>query len=295
MTGLICLNKDENITSFWAVKQALKALGEKKGGHTGTLDPFATGVLPIALGGATRFIELLPVHDKAYRATIKLGVTTDTLDLTGEVLSRTPVNVTELEVENALEQFRGEITQLPPMYSAVRKDGVRLYDLARKGETVDRDERTVTIYDLQLLSFNNDEFEIFAKCSAGTYIRALAEDLGDVLGCGASLKSLERTMANGFSIDKCVTLDELRNMSDEEKKQLIIPVDNALESYESVTVTSPQAVRFRNGGELSLDRITCSKKAGYYRVYSPENEFMGLGEIRPESDTLFVKRVFTLV
>lgn len=292
MTGIICLNKHEDITSFWAVKQTLKAIGEKKGGHTGTLDPFATGVLPIAVGRATRFIELLPSSKKGYHARIQLGITTDTLDITGEVISKAPVRVSAIEVEQLLEDFKGTITQLPPMFSAVRKDGVRLYDLARKGETVERDERQVSIFKLQLLSLENDVLEIYVECSAGTYIRALADDIGAELGCGAVLKELCRTKANGFSIEQCVTLDELRKMSEDEIKTHIIPVDKALEKYEALHVTEAQAKRFRNGGELLLDRLDCSGEIGYYRIYSPENSFLGVGEIAEGSDNLSVKRVF---
>ena len=293
MTGIICLNKHEDISSFWAVKQTLKAVGEKKGGHTGTLDPFATGVLPIALGRATRFIELLPSSKKAYHARIQLGITTDTLDITGEVISKTPVSVSAIEVEQLLEDFKGTISQLPPMYSAVRKDGVRLYDLARQGETVEREERQVSIYKLQMLSLENDVLEIYVECSAGTYIRALADDLGAELGCGAVLKELCRTMANGFSIEQCVTLDELRNMTAEQIKEHIIPVDKALEVYEKITVSSAQAKRFHNGGELLLDRLECSGDTGYYRVYSPDNLFLGVGQITEGSNILSVKRVFS--
>jgi tRNA pseudouridine55 synthase len=292
MTGIICLNKHEDITSFWAVKQTLKAIGEKKGGHTGTLDPFATGVLPIALGRATRFIELLPSSKKGYHAKIQLGVTTDTLDITGEVISKTPVSVSAIEVEQLLEDFKGTISQLPPMFSAVRKDGVRLYDLARKGENVERDERLVSIFKLQLLSLENDVLEVYVECSAGTYIRALADDIGAELGCGAVLKELCRTRANGFSLEECVTLEELRNMDEDEIKAHIIPVDKALDKYEALTVTDAQAKRFRNGGELLLDRLECSGEIGYYRLYSPENAFLGVGEIAEGSNIMSVKRVF---
>ena len=291
MTGFICLNKQQDITSFRAVRQALKLLGEKKGGHTGTLDPFATGVLPIALGRATRFIELLPSSKKAYMAKVKLGITTDTLDITGEIISKTPVRVNAFEIEQLLDDFKGAIMQTPPMFSAIRKDGVRLYDLARKGETVDREERQVNIYRLNLLNIEDDTLEIYVECSAGTYIRSLADDIGAQLGCGAVLSQLCRTKSNSFSIEQSVTLEQMREMEPEQLKELVIPLDKALEKYEKITVTQAQATRFRNGGSLLRERLTCSDENGLYRVYSPDDVFLGLGEIVDDSEELIVRRV----
>lgn len=291
MTGFICLNKQQDISSFWAVRQTLRLLGEKKGGHTGTLDPFATGVLPIALGRATRFIELLPTDRKAYNATVQLGITTDTLDITGEIISKAPVHVSAYEIEQVLDGFRGQISQIPPMFSAIRKDGVRLYDLARKGEVVEREERQVTVYKLDLLDANNDSFDIYVECSAGTYIRSLADDIGTELGCGAVLSELSRTKSNGFTIENSVTLEEMRQMDKAKLSELIIPLDEALSAYEKITVTAPQAKRFKNGGSLMRERLNCPDKSGLYRIYSPENDFLGIGEINDESKELSVKRV----
>ena len=291
MTGFICLNKQQDITSFWAVRQTLKLLGEKKGGHTGTLDPFATGVLPVAVGRATRFIELLPTNKKAYEAKVQLGITTDTLDITGNVLSKTPVNTDRAEIEKALELFRGKISQVPPMFSAIRKDGVRLYDLARKGEVVEREERQVEIFKLDLLNVENGTFDIYVECSAGTYIRTLADDIGSVLGCGAVLTELKRTSANGFSIEESVTLEQMRKMSKEELNCLLIPLDRALENYKKITVSQAQAFRFKNGGELSRNRIDCPEEVGLYRVYSPAGVFLGMGEIKEGSDVLSIRRI----
>ena len=291
MTGFICLNKQQDISSFWAVRQTLKLLGEKKGGHTGTLDPFATGVLPIAVGRATRFIELLPTDRKAYMAKIKLGITTDTLDITGEILSKTPANVSSAEVEKVLERFRGTFFQVPPMYSAIRKNGVRLYDLARRGETVEREKRQVTIYRLDFLGFEDDTLEIYVECSAGTYIRSLSDDIGSELGCGAVLTSLSRTKANGFSIENCTSLEDMRLMSPDEVRSLLIPLDEALKDYEKITVSSAQAFRFKNGGELLRNRLEGDFTTGLYRVYSPEKIFLGMGEIKENSDVLSVRRV----
>ena len=293
MTGIICLNKHEGISSFWAVKQTLKAIGEKKGGHTGTLDPFATGVLPIALGRATRFIELLPSSKKAYHAKIQLGITTDTLDITGKVLSRSEVNINEEQLLAVCESFRGKIKQTPPMYSAVSKDGVRLYELARQGLEVDREEREIEIYSLDVSDFENGEFTLEVSCSAGTYIRTLIDDIGRKLGCGAVMTALVRTRANGFQLDDCHTLAEIEEYANNGKvNELIVPVEKCFDCYSSVTVSEAQAKRFSNGGELSLDRIKFPFTDGFYRVLSPAGKFLGLGEACLDENLLKVRRVY---
>ena len=202
MTGFIILDKPEGITSFIGGAIVRRVTGEKKTGHTGTLDPIATGVLPVAVGGnAPRFIELLPSHDKGYRASFKLGTTTDTLDITGTVLSTCDNIPDEDEVKKAISHFQGAIEQLPPMYSAIKKDGKRLYELARQGIEVEREKRIVTIYSCEFVSFENGEYTIDVKCSKGTYIRSLISDIGEMLGCGAVMTALRRTLSNGFSID----------------------------------------------------------------------------------------------
>ncbi len=295
MTGFICLDKPIDITSFSAVGIVKRAVGEKKAGHTGTLDPLATGVLPIALGGATRFIELFSTHDKAYQARIKLGMTTDTLDITGNVLSKTESSVTKAEVQKILENFKGSIKQIPPMYSALKKDGVRLYELARKGEEIEREERDVTIYELSLEDFNEDtqEFSITVECSAGTYIRSLSDDIGKLLGCGATLIALRRTKALGFTVDDCVTEDELKKLAEQGRlEDILISVEKAMQ-YDEITVTDNQARRFRNGGYLETSRIRAKLESGaYYKVCSQSGEFAGIGEVSENGDRLNVKRVY---
>ncbi len=292
MTGIICLDKPCNMTSFMAVKKASRILGVKKAGHTGTLDPMATGVLVIMLGSCTRFIELLPEHRKSYSARVKLGLTTDTLDITGEVLSENPVNVTEEQLLKVAEQFKGEILQTPPMYSALKKDGERLYDLARKGIEIEREQRRITIEKLEIYDFDGTEFSMDVTCSAGTYIRSLCDDIGNVLGCGAVMTELRRTEANGFSIENAVALEELEKLVRENNTDsVIIPVEKALMSYPEITVTTPQANRFSNGGELGYDRLHGDYSVGIYRVYSPERRLLGLGEILTEKGDLTVRRV----
>lgn len=293
MTGVICLNKPENISSFLAVKKASRLLGVKKAGHTGTLDPMATGVLVIMLGSCTRFIDFLPESDKSYTARVLLGTRTDTLDITGNVLEEKSVNVTENEIKKICESFLGETMQIPPMYSALQKDGVRLYDLARKGIEIERTPRKISITELSVYGFDGKSFSIDVTCSAGTYIRSLASDIGEKLGTGACLTSLCRTKANGFSIDRTLSLEEMEeHIKKGDIESFIIPIEEALSFYEPVTVSSAQSVRFRNGGELSIERIHKNFENKLYRVLSPENTFLGLGESDTESGILKPKRVF---
>ena len=261
MTGFICIDKPQGLTSFTATNRARAILGAKKAGHTGTLDPMATGVLPVALSGASRFIALLPEHEKTYIARVRLGITTDTLDITGEVTGECPVNVTKEQVQKTVQSFLGESEQLPPMYSAVSQNGVRLYELARRGETVERKPRHIRISELVLSDMTAAEFTLRVTCSAGTYIRSLAHDIGQKLGTGAVLTALRRTAAN-------------------------------LSAYPALTVTAAQGVRFQNGGELLAARVKGLEQAGLYRVYAPENRFLGLGELPENGESLLVKRVF---
>lgn len=292
ISGIICLDKPEGMTSFSAVRTVSRIIGEKKAGHSGTLDPMATGVLPVFLGGATRFIELLPDHDKRYTAVVRPGVTTDTLDITGKILSEKKPSFTKEELLSVLERFKGKQLQTPPMYSAISKNGVRLYDLARQGIEVEREKREVEIYSLGLLSFNEEtlEFTIDVSCSKGTYIRSLAADIGEILGCGACLASLRRTLACSFKIEETATPEALEKS--ENPESFIIPIWEALKDLPKITVSPAQANRFGNGGELDLKRVRIEPKKGYYRVFSPEGKFLGVGEIDSEMTELKVKRVY---
>lgn len=293
MTGIIPLKKGENITSFFAVNKVRRIIGEKKCGHTGTLDPNATGVLPIAVGGATRFIELLPTHKKAYKATFKTGFSTDTLDIWGKVNETFDKEVSFEEVKRAAELFKGEIMQLPPMYSAIKRDGVRLYELARQGIEVERTPRKCEIYSLEILKTENGEYELSCECSAGTYIRTLISDIGENLGCGAAMTSLCRTFACGIELSRCFTLDELKELQEKnEIEKAIIPLEELLSDYPEIQVTQNQAKRFSNGGSLMRDRLQDLGENGIYRVYG-NGGFLGLGELT-ETD-LLVKRVYNNV
>lgn len=295
MTGFVCFDKAEDITSFRAVKKLSGLLGEKKAGHTGTLDPMATGVMTVALGGATRFIELMPSHEKSYTAVIKFGISTDTLDITGNVLETSDKKISREEFLKILDNFRGDIMQVPPMYSAIKKDGVRLYDLARKGIEVEREERKVTIKKLELVDCNEseNEFTIDVHCSGGTYIRSLCSDIGEKLIVPCTMKSLRRTMANNIDISKCMTLEKIENLCQQGRyEEIITPVDEALSVYEKVQVSMKQAVRFSNGGELDAQRIKYQFAEAFYRVYSPDNKFLGIGEYNAQENSLKVKRVY---
>ncbi|NLP47477.1 MAG: tRNA pseudouridine(55) synthase TruB [Clostridiales bacterium] len=297
MTGFLILDKAQGITSFGALARLRRLTGQKKAGHTGTLDPMATGVLPIALGGATRFIDFLPSDDKAYRAKIRLGLTTDTLDITGKIVNESQVKTDPQEFEAALKQFVGPIEQIPPMYSAVSKDGVRLYKLARQGLEVERKARRVEIYSAVLIGFDLslNEYEVDIACSAGTYIRTLADDLGRLLGCGASLSALRRTAANGFELKSAHSLEKLEEAENiKDIKDFLIPTDKALAAYPKVRVTEAQALRFKNGGALDLERLAPLKeKKGLFRLYSPRADFLGLGEVDRSLEQMKVRRVFS--
>lgn len=293
MTGFIFLDKPGGITSFTASNLVKKICNIKKTGHTGTLDPMATGVLPVMLGGATRFSQYLPVHNKEYVAKIKLGITTDTLDITGEITNESDVKITNDDLAEVIKNFIGEQTQLPPMYSAVSKNGVRLYQLARKGIEIEREARNITIFSIDLLSNLNEENEFIIKvyCSAGTYIRSLSNDIGEKLGCGAVLTELRRTEANSIKIENSITLEKLRELASENKIDTVIhSCDELLSCYPSVRVSENQAKRFENGGELDLCRIKQSVSDGLCRVYSPEEKLLGLGKINIESEKLFPEK-----
>lgn len=293
MTGIIPLKKGENITSFFAVNKVRRIIGEKKCGHTGTLDPNATGVLPIAVGGATRFIELLPTHKKAYKATFKTGFCTDTLDIWGTVTETSDKKVNFEEIEKAVSNFKGELVQLPPMYSAIKKDGVRLYELARQGIEVERTPRKCTVYELSVTEVGNGEFSLFCECSAGTYIRTLISDIGEKLGCGATMTSLCRTYACGIELSECFTLEELKELGENnEIEKAVIPLEKLLSDYPEIQVTENQAKRFSNGGSLMRERLHNMGENGIYRVYG-NGEFLGLGELT-QTD-LLVKRVYNNV
>ena len=267
MQGFLLLNKPKGITSFAAVSAIKRLAGEKRVGHTGTLDPMATGVLPIFIGRATALSSLVTDAEKKYVATIKLGVVTDTDDITGKVISENQVNITPEKLTEALTRFTGEIEQVPPMYSAIKKDGVRLYKLAREGKTVELEPRKIKVFEIKLLEGldSKNVFKIEVHVSKGTYIRSLARDIGEYLGTGATLTELERIFVSGFSIEDTVKLEEL----DSENIQKHLKSEEfAVAHLPEISVTEKQAVRFTNGGQLGFDRLKLShvSDGALYRV-----------------------------
>ncbi len=294
MIGFICLNKPEGITSFTAVNKVRKIVNEKKAGHTGTLDPMATGVLPVMLGRAAKFADFIPSSGKRYTADVLLGITTDSYDITGNILSQKEVNITVEQFKSAVADFTGDIQQVPPMYSAISQNGVRLYQLARKGIEVEREKRSVTINSIDILGeIEKNVFRIDVSCSAGTYIRSLAFDIGEKLGCGACLKKLERTYSNGFSIENALNIQDIEKLNEQGKlEEKIISVEKLFEIYPPVKVSEPQSKRFINGGALSLDRIKNFSGNGIFRVYSPDNRFLGLGKVNEQNNELEIAKLY---
>ena len=270
MLGLLLLNKPEGITSFGAVACIKKLTGEKRVGHTGTLDPMATGVLPILIGRATVLSQYLIDADKSYSATVKLGITTDTCDITGNVLSQSTVDG-NIDLEAVLKKFIGKQMQTPPMFSAIKQNGVRMYELARRGESVEIPAREIEIFSLSQTSPISDtfEFDIDTTVSKGTYIRTLCKDIGEALGCGGCMESLRRVSAGEYTIDEAVPLDALLEI--ENPEQYLRPVDSMFRNYPAVTLSPKQETRCRNGNSFTLNIAE-----GTYRVYGQDGEFLAL-------------------
>lgn len=285
MNGLLLVDKDKGFTSFDVVAITRKLTSQKKIGHTGTLDPNATGVLPLLLGNATKAQDIIPNHDKEYVAGFKLGLTSDTLDIWGEIKSEVKSEVTLSELEKVLKHFRGEIEQIPPMYSAVSVDGKRLYDLARKGIEVERKPRKITVYELELLDFdeNNQSGVLKVFCSKGTYIRTLIDDIGNELGVGAVMTSLDRTKACGFLKEQCLPLEKLKKLSPAEIEEKLISTENLFVSFPELMVSEAQAKRFSNGGALDSSRTSLRSaeniNGNIYRI-KYNDKFFGLGIVR---------------
>ncbi len=285
MNGVLIINKPMDFTSFDAVAVTRRVSGQRKTGHCGTLDPNATGVLPVLLGAATKAQDILPNHDKEYVAELKFGLATDTLDIWGEVLKEESSAVTKEAFENILDDFRGDIMQVPPMYSALKQNGKRLYDLARQGIEVNREARPITIYKLEAEDFSeeNQTAKIRVSCSKGTYIRSLIDDIGKALGTFATMTALCRTSACGFSLDESITMDELKAMTPEEIKERLLPIESLFKRYREVHVSEAQATRFKNGGALGIERLRSLPKdypeGEIFRVKFSD-AFLGLGIVK---------------
>ncbi len=294
MQGLILIDKPQGITSFTAVRKIKRLIGEKRVGHTGTLDPLATGVLPIFIGRATVLSSFLSDADKTYVATVKLGLKTDTLDITGTVLEEQEVTVTESDVDAALELFLGQQLQTPPMFSAIKKDGVRLYSLARQGKTVEIEPRKITVYSIERISdLENGCFKMRVRCSKGTYIRSLCGDIGEKLSCGGVLEALRREDAHGFNVSECVPLDDL---TEENIKDYILSEEKAVENLRKIEVTQKQAVRFTNGGELDIERLKINDPKENERFRVKFNDLLlGIGFFCKEKNSICISNVLNKI
>lgn len=297
LCGIICVNKPSGFTSFDVIAKMRGILKMKRLGHAGTLDPMATGVLPVFAGRAAKACDILPDHDKTYRAGFRFGVTTDTQDSTGTVLSESGTAVPRDKLLSALESFRGSIEQVPPMYSAVSVGGKRLYELARGGKTVERPARTVTVYSLELLNYDEEirSGTLEVSCSKGTYIRTLISDIGDVLGSGGIMTSLVRTRACGFSLEGCVTLEQLQKAAENGGDFLpfLKPIEDVFADLPALHLKGAQERMYRNGVKLDLDRIRVPANAERIRVFG-ESGFIGTAVPDRESGILKVERNFYL-
>lgn len=272
MNGIVIIDKPAGWTSQDVTARLRRVFGTRRIGHGGTLDPMATGVLPVFVGRATRSVEFFEHAEKTYETELLLGVATDTEDTTGTVLTRREVSVTQEQLDGTLERFRGEIMQIPPMYSALKVNGQKLCDLARKGRQVERQPRPVTIHELTLLSRDGDTLRLRVRCSKGTYIRTLCADIGEALGCGGCMQALRRTQAGEYTIAEAVPLQQLLEAA--EPETYLRDVDTMFRGYPGVKLTVNQEKRCRNGNAFSV-----SLPGGTYRAYSQTGEFLMLAKV----------------
>ncbi len=273
MDGIVIVNKPSGWTSQDVTARLRRVFQTKRIGHGGTLDPMATGVLPVFVGRATRGVEFFEHAEKTYETVLRLGITTDTEDISGTVLESRPVHICEADFLSVLDRFRGEILQIPPMYSALKVNGQKLYDLARQGKQVERQPRPITVYELTCLSFDAETAKLRVHCSKGTYIRTLCKDIGEALGCGGCMAALQRIQAGEYTIDEAVPLQTL--LETEDPQQYLRPVDSMFRNHPAVTLTPKQELRCRNGNAFSIQLPD-----GTYRAYSQEGEFLMLAEVR---------------
>lgn len=272
--GVLLLDKAAGSSSNDVLIKVKRLLNAQKAGHTGTLDPFATGLLPLCFGEATKFSQDLLEADKTYEAIVHLGVTTNTGDTEGEVQQRMDVHVTREQIDAAVAKFRGEIDQVPPMYSALKRDGKPLYEYARAGVVLEREARRVVIHALDVLDFQVPYLRLRVTCSKGTYIRVLGEDIGIALGCGAHLQALRRTQVGTLTLENAVTLDGLAELADAERVRMIAPVDALLSTFPPVHLPEALAKRFMHGQRIALGKegLSYSQYQGRTRVYAAESQ-----------------------
>ena len=299
INGMIVIFKEAGFTSHDVVAKMRGICGQKKIGHTGTLDPMATGVLPVCLGSATKLCDMLADRDKEYEAVLRLGVETDTQDITGQVLAQRPVKITEEEARNAALSFVGEYWQTPPMYSALKVNGRKLYELAREGREVERRARRVKIREIEILALELPLVRMRVVCSKGTYIRTLCHDIGEQLGCGGAMESLTRSRVGIFGIEEALTLEQLEKLRDEDKiSTVIIKPDTVFEKDRAVTVTAAGQRMAENGNVLTIDQLerqageTEFADAQQLRVYDRTGRFYGIYRYYKETDVIKPVRMF---
>ncbi|MBQ7332821.1 MAG: tRNA pseudouridine(55) synthase TruB [Clostridia bacterium] len=289
--GLIIINKPSGITSHKAVSLVKHLLGAKKAGHTGTLDPMATGVLPVLIERGVKASEYMVSDDKHYRATLLLGITTDTEDISGKAISSSEEIPQDSEVFAAIYSMLGKSLQTPPMYSAIKQGGKKLYELARQGEVVEREKREIYVYEIKAEKINEKEYYLDVKCSKGTYIRTLCADIGKKLGCGAVMKTLERVEAGGFTIEDSITIEELEKLSPEKREERVLPVESIFKDTPRVNLPDFFARLASCGVEIYLKKINVSLEAGERVTLFNKNGFFALGEVREFEDGLAIKSI----
>lgn len=294
MDGLINVLKPAGMTSFDVVAYLRRILKIKKIGHTGTLDPGAVGVLPVCIGKATKAIEFLTDKDKTYRAELTLGISTDTQDCAGEIIKKSPVNVSEDEIKSAIKSFVGKYSQVPPMYSALKVNGRKLCDIAREGKVIDRKPRNIEIYSIDILQIKKDIVLFDVECSKGTYIRTLCDDIGNILGCGGHMSFLLRKQVGIFDLSTTLTLEEIEEFAtnDTLQKKMIL-IDEVFKGYNEIILNSKDTKKFLNGAKIKIDDVF--KKEKNLRVYGYNDKFLALGEVININDNtiLKVRKMFT--
>ena len=291
MNGIVLVNKGEGLTSQAVVNRVKRIFSVLKAGHTGTLDPMATGVLPVLVGRAVKASEYMLSSDKYYGATLLLGITTDTEDITGKVLSRSDTLPAESEALSVISGFLGEYMQTPPMYSALKIGGRKLCDLARAGQTVERESRPVFIHSIEAVRLSDSEYFLDVHCSKGTYIRTLCADIGARLGVGGVMKTLCRAKASGFTLEECHTLEELEAMSDDVRAKTVLPVERIFSNLPAVTLTDFFAKLAHAGLEIYLKKIGLQLVAGERVRLCDKSGFFALGEVREFPDGLAIKPI----
>ena len=276
MNGIILIDKPQGWTSHDVVGKLRGILHERRIGHSGTLDPLATGLLVVFIGRATRVVEFAEADRKEYIAGLRLGMSTDTQDITGRIISKETDIPDEPEVRIAIERFRGELEQIPPMYSAVKIGGKKLYELARKGESIERKPRHITIFGLEITGRSDNDYILDVVCSKGTYIRTLCHDIGTALGCGGCMSSLRRTKSGVFSVDNAYTIAEIQEAADRgEEEKLLLPIDTLFAGYTKLSVDADSEKKLKNGCIINT-----SSPDGRFRVYSEDGEFLLLGDVK---------------